>query len=360
MEPKNLTDIIADLSLVQNPQDPQKQQPSPAQQPKPDVIDQARGAEGPDWYRASDFIAPVGVNVQGTRIDQQIRPTAARRMQDVLDRMDQQDPTAPAPTPTQQRPFQDAAVALKKQLSDDLMRSFNATYAQNPDFAAEVNTIASRLNLSPDLVMRNPEEARKVYDMLTFQRRGLLAKNPAMATSLSDPKIMAVAKDDLDNLSWWDSGWNSYERSQLNMQKGYLGYALQSAQRFGNVAYEKELRAQIADEVDADVFPGEHEIEVVHVSFFTRATELCLLHEVLGRLISSDAERLLHGPLHQLEGSQPTEKPNQKPNQTVHLRYSFQAIASTAQTIDKKSVHHKVRSQCINMPLPRYRRTRHL
>lgn len=280
MEPKNIYDITADLSLTQNPQDPSKRAPGnqPPQEPRPDIVSEILSTA-----------PPVGVDLTGYRLDAQMSAKAANRMQDILSSSMQQDPVKP-PAPAQDPLTAQVAAAadrLKQSMSDDLMRSFQYAYQQQPDFAAEVQRISKRLNMDPALVARNPDMARQIYDRLDFSQRSLMQKNPAMAQSLSDPQIMAVAKDDLDNLSLWDGIANAYSATQLQMRKGLLANELASFAAQGDNRAVKAARDQIAaldKEIAKLPFPQEGAAGWLPAvaGFFGQQTELAPIAALYG------------------------------------------------------------------------------
>jgi hypothetical protein len=84
-------------------------------------------------------------------------------------------------------------------------KAFTEAKNVHPDNAAEVMRLSSQSGLEEPFVAANTEAVRKQVDAPGSDFWATLdSKFPMTAKSLSDPRVMAVAKDDFDNMVWYE------------------------------------------------------------------------------------------------------------------------------------------------------------
>ena len=96
-----------------------------------------------------------------------------------------------------------------------VVRSLRET---NPDQKAKATTVAGVLGVPDQIYEVNPSH----FDALLEERFNteLLRRSPRLSTALtSDPRLAALAHDDLQNLGFWEGNLNSIYRGGLNIEK---------------------------------------------------------------------------------------------------------------------------------------------
>jgi len=92
--------------------------------------------------------------------------------------------------------------------------SFKAGAEKNPDQTAEIIKTARSLNQPPAVVEKNLESAKVAASRPSSDYfKDIIEKNPRVAKFLSDPVNMAVAKDDIDNLKFFEETVKTSVRS---------------------------------------------------------------------------------------------------------------------------------------------------
>jgi hypothetical protein len=96
-----------------------------------------------------------------------------------------------------------------------VVRSLRET---NPDQKAKATTVSGVLGVPDQIYESNPAH----FDALLEERfnKELLRRSPRLSTALtSDPRLAALAHDDLQNLGFWEGALNSVYRGGLNIEK---------------------------------------------------------------------------------------------------------------------------------------------
>lgn len=111
--------------------------------------------------------------------------------------------------------FQAERDKVKADAAASVVRSLRAT---SPDAKAKATTVAGVLGVPDQIYESNPAH----FDAMLEERfnKELLRRSPRLSSALmSDPRLAALAHDDLQNLGFWEGALNSVYRGGLNIEK---------------------------------------------------------------------------------------------------------------------------------------------
>lgn len=111
--------------------------------------------------------------------------------------------------------FQAERDKVKADAAASVVRSLRAT---SPDAKAKATTVAGVLGVPDQIYESNPAH----FDTMLEERfnKELLRRSPRLSSALmSDPRLAALAHDDLQNLGFWEGALNSVYRGGLNIEK---------------------------------------------------------------------------------------------------------------------------------------------
>lgn len=112
---------------------------------------------------------------------------------------------AETPRAANDNPYLRALDAHEREASGRLGFSLEIAEDTNPDEAARVERVAAGLSLHPDLVAPDVDEAERELRRRTLNPDKLRADNPYTAALLADPSFAAVAHDDTDTLTAFET-----------------------------------------------------------------------------------------------------------------------------------------------------------
>jgi hypothetical protein len=106
-------------------------------------------------------------------------------------------------------------LTAQKQTRDTLNRSLVTAVEKNPDEYARYVRLNKQTGLDPDLLMQDQETrqaAESRAKMGSMDLDSLIRTNPKTASFLSNPQNASLAHDDVDNLGFFETLWNSTKR----------------------------------------------------------------------------------------------------------------------------------------------------
>jgi hypothetical protein len=97
----------------------------------------------------------------------------------------------------------------------NLTRSLATYSASNPDEYAKAVSLGKTTGIAPELLIQDAEirqSAESIKRMRAFDIDSLVRTNPKTAAFLTDPQNASLAHDDVDNLGFFETLWNSTKR----------------------------------------------------------------------------------------------------------------------------------------------------
>lgn len=89
-----------------------------------------------------------------------------------------------------------------------VIRSMSVATKQNPDLAAQAQSLSAATGVGADVASRNIEEVRRQQQLDQIRLKDLARTSPALAAHLADPSFAAVAHDDVQNLMDSEAMWD--------------------------------------------------------------------------------------------------------------------------------------------------------
>ncbi len=106
-------------------------------------------------------------------------------------------------------------LAQQQQTATDLNRSLSISVDKNPDEYARYVRLYQKTGIDPDHLMQDQDTRASVerdQKLGALDMDRLIQTNPRTAKWLSDPKNAGIAHDDVDNLGFFETLWNSTKR----------------------------------------------------------------------------------------------------------------------------------------------------